>query len=517
MKKNWSRRRCCLRCSSRRPDARRSGTGTAATATASASGVCCRPSLLLQVRGVVTVAVLSGMTIFLSTFSTQRHLAVVIRRLGTDAGCRFFASAFLAVPESTYRRARQWIPLRRRRRRRHPDYFPNGSKNPTRPSSYCSASFRRLTTILQHRESRAEPGDDVESPILRDLNPSQIEAVTQPLEAITRVVAGPGSGKTRVLTSRIAHVLEKDNRNRVLGVTFTRKAAGEMQQRLHNLLLETAASSTTNDDIVDGEDGSASPYPRGIDRVTLGTFHSISAKMLRWNGDRLSSLPSVVRDMTGSRNPTVLDGSFAIIDEGDQLRLLRECLEDAGIDLGKANLKPRPVMTALSECRELSSRGVDPLQHIASAMSSSKRGENTPRVSKAMEVAAKVYYLYREKILSRNCLDFNDLMYLARELLINHPDVRESLQRRWTHVLVDEFQDTSRTQMDLVKLLTSSSLLVVGDADQSIYSWRGAHVGSLSDFEGEFEGFLGEVTTIYLMENYRYSVAWCFRSTWFPL
>jgi DNA helicase II / ATP-dependent DNA helicase PcrA len=92
---------------------------------------------------------------------------------------------------------------------------------------------------------------------------------------------------------------------------------------------------------------------------------------------------------------------------------------------------------------------------------------------------------------------------MTRELLMENDDVRERLQRRWTHILVDEYQDTSRIQMNLVKLLTSGSLFVVGDADQSIYSWRGAHAGSLSDFEVEFRQDFGDVSTVYLMENYR--------------
>lgn len=372
--------------------------------------------------------------------------------------------------------------------------------------------------------------------MLRGLNPSQVEAVTQPLEAITRVVAGPGSGKTRVLTCRIAHILlspsssDEDNggrnnnhrgggrRNnynneRVLAVTFTRKAAGEMQKRLRDLLLEhqeqqqqrQQSSSNEADALVnvEEEDG-GDPYPKELYRVTLGTFHSICAKILRWNGDLLGTLPSVSRDMVGSQNATFLDGSFAIVDESEQLRIVRECLEDANIDLNRVGIKVRPVLTAIADCRAAAARGEDPFKNVTAWRNGSggRNGDKKPP-SRAMEVASKVYYKYREKLLARNCLDFDDLIYFARELLMEYGDVQERLQRRWPHVLVDEFQDTSRTQLDLVKLLTSNSLFVVGDADQSIYSWRGAHVGSLSDFEDEFQHILGGVETIYLMENYR--------------
>jgi DNA helicase-2/ATP-dependent DNA helicase PcrA len=123
-------------------------------------------------------------------------------------------------------------------------------------------------------------------------------------------------------------------------------------------------------------------------------------------------------------------------------------------------------------------------------------------MSKAKQIVVKVYPLYREYMLRHNCLDFDDLIYYSRDLLLHHVDVRERLQRKWNHVLVDEFQDTSRSQLDLVKLWTSQSLMVVGDADQSIYSWRGAYTSSLSDFDKEFKAW-GDVRTVFLMENYR--------------
>lgn len=332
-------------------------------------------------------------------------------------------------------------------------------------------------TILELNNYNNNTADkyDSSSLILRDLNPSQIEAVTQPLSAITRVVAGPGSGKTRVLTCRIAYLLEQDEiPRRILGVTFTRKASGEMQQRLQGMLADS---------------------PERLSRVTLGTFHSVCAKILRWNGELLSSLPSVTKDMTGSRNATLLDGNFVIIDQAEALRVLKECLKDAEIDLKDSdNIKPMSILSAIGDCKAKVAQGEDPFL---------PRPKDEGPLPRAFQMALKVYRLYREKLLTANCVDFDDLIFMTRELLLYNEEIRERLQRRWSHVLVDEFQDTSRTQMDLVKLLTSSSLFVVGDADQSIYSWRGAHVGSLSDFADEFHDHLGGVSTVYLMENYR--------------
>lgn len=324
------------------------------------------------------------------------------------------------------------------------------------------------------------------------LNEAQCEAVTQPLSAITRVVAGPGSGKTRVLTCRIAHLLQMAPHERVLAVTFTRKAAGEMQQRLQTLLEQQ--DGTPSDEVI--QEGIETPTGSAIalTRVTLGTFHSVCAKILRWNGDLLSTLPSVSREMSFSSRSTTLDGNFVIIDQAEQLRLLKECLNDAGIDLKNfKDIRPFNILSAISTAKSKFAVDQDPFKTV-------EKKQNLPPV---MKITSTIYPHYVQKMLSTNCLDFDDLILCTRELLYTHQDVRERLQRRWTHVLIDEFQDTSKTQMDLVKLLTSSSLFVVGDADQSIYSWRGAHVGSLMDLENDFRDYLGGVQTVYLMENYR--------------
>lgn len=371
-------------------------------------------------------------------------------------------------------------------------------QSPIRISSLNLSNRRQSTAASQSLASATEA-----PPYLDGLNPSQIEAVTQPPQTITRVIAGPGSGKTRVLTCRIVHLLQQDTRIRVLGVTFTKKAAGEMQKRVEALLREQDAMyqdpNMEMDTLVELEDLSGDPSsfsqsfpPRDLHRVSLGTFHSICSKILRWNGELLAGLPSVAFDMHNSFNSTQLDTNFAIIDQSDQVRIIRELL-NAKQNI-PADVKPMIILTAIAQIKSQLAQGQNPFS----------ANNNAKPPSFIFKLAMEFYYKYREALLSTNCLDFDDLIYMTRELLIEHPDIKVRLHQRWSHILVDEFQDTSRVQMDLVKLLTSGSLLVVGDADQSIYSWRGAHASSLMDFENELEGHpSGKMKTVYLMENYR--------------
>jgi DNA helicase-2/ATP-dependent DNA helicase PcrA len=354
-----------------------------------------------------------------------------------------------------------------------------------------------------------------QSLILEGLNPSQVEAVTQPSRAVARVIAGPGSGKTKVLTCRVAYLLNQDLQSRVLAVTFTKKAAEEMRQRVELLLVQqqqqqqqenspsSAESVGEGNDEVISED-LAPNIPKDLVRVTVGTFHSICARILRFNGDLLETLPSVEKDMVGrSEDGSVnLDGNFAILDGSDQLRILKECLDEYEIDLKKSSVKPLQVLSAIGTIKEAYAQGKDPFAEF----NDNKKKKPIP---KPLKFAKEVYGLYREKLLSNNALDFDDLIFMTREVLIMYPVLRERLHQRWPHVLIDEFQDTSIIQMDLVKLLTSNSLFVVGDADQSIYSWRGAHAGSLADFRTEFHGFSDDgVKTVFLKENYRFVLPW---------
>ena len=390
-----------------------------------------------------------------------------------------------------------------RQRANHCSYLhfpPIRLNNPAFYLKPSSTSASRCFLSGPHSSTQLCSANDEDAIFLKGLNAAQAEAVTQPLASITRVVAGPGAGKTRVLTSRIAYLLHHDDRDsRILAVTFTKKASGEMQQRLEKLLLVQSPppqeqDRTRESDIVQEEVAGSGTSPRpstALDRVTLGTFHSVCAKILRWNGKLLSDLPSVVREMAGSVNATTLDGNFNIVDQSEQIRLVKECQTDLGIDLKSQDLKPQEVLNAMGKIKSKLAQGQDPL----------KDGRKVP--SKALKAGVKLFPLYREKLLSRNSLDFDDLILMTRELLHVHEDIRDNLRRRWQHVLVDEFQDTSKSQLDLVKLLSSTSLLVVGDADQSIYSWRGAHVESMSDFIHEFDDRLDGVDTVYLMENYR--------------
>jgi DNA helicase II / ATP-dependent DNA helicase PcrA len=156
-------------------------------------------------------------------------------------------------------------------------------------------------------------------------------------------------------------------------------------------------------------------------------------------------------------------------------------------------LKLDHITKSISSCKAMLYSGKDPF--IV------RNGEHVPKL---MEITTKIYYRFREKLLSSNSLDFDDLIYLTRELLLMNDTIRTRLQQRWQHIFVDEYQDTSQVQVELIKLLTTNSLFVVGDADQSIYAWRGAHAESLYDFEDVFKGYnINGVSTVYLMENYR--------------
>lgn len=409
---------------------------------------------------------------------------------------------------------------------------------------------------------------------LQGLNPSQVEAVTQPHHGITRVVAGPGAGKTRVLTCRIAHLLrteqkEKSRPDRILAVTFTKKAAGEMKHRLESLLQEQEeldADAMANgvdqsdagrwDSIMDTGDGSEGDHivqeeapqvllsedgsaprraaPTQMDRVTLGTFHSVCAKILRWNGKELSSLPSIRAHSSVDSGSTanIIDGSFAIVDQSEQMRIVKEILKEKGINLkgsgDKTDIRPITILNAVCAIKSKMMVGAVQMRGRSGVVTEDMEDENgIEKMSKKVRnIASEIYPQYRHALLTSNSLDFDDLILLTRELLIVNNEVRENLHRRWNHILVDEFQDTSRVQLDLVKLLTTHSLLVVGDGDQSIYSWRGAHAESMANFVTEFQGHCAdslasdaddsdedenstsaaaaaEVNTVFLMENYR--------------
>ncbi len=276
------------------------------------------------------------------------------------------------------------------------------------------------------------------------LNPEQRAAVEHEVGPLL-VLAGAGSGKTRVLTHRIAHVLRSGLAapHEILGVTFTNKAAAEMRDRVGRLV---------------GEAG------RGI---WIGTFHSVCARLLRMHIEALGQ---------------GYDRSFAVYDDADQLGLLSSALE--GKSLGDAN--PRMLLARIDQAKN---EARDPAALRADA--------STP----ADVVAAEAYALYQAALRRQNALDFGDLLLLVLELFERAPDLLSRYQERFRHLLVDEYQDTNRAQYLLLSKLAARyrNLCAVGDEDQSIYGWRGADIRNILDFEKDYP----EATVVRLEQNYR--------------
>ena len=276
------------------------------------------------------------------------------------------------------------------------------------------------------------------------LNPSQSEAVTH-ADGPALVLAGAGSGKTRVLTARIAHlVTERGVRpDRIFAVTFTNKAAQEMRRRVGELL---------------GRD------PAGL---WIGTFHSLCARILRREAGRIG-----------------FTSDFTIYDEDDRVALIRRLLEKA--EHSPKTFPPRMLQSIISGAKN---RLVPPEELAAAA---------EDRITR---VAAEIYHELGPALRRANAMDFDDLLLHPLTLFREHPDRLAFYQRRFDAVLVDEFQDTNRAQYLLVRHLGAAhhNVCVVGDDDQSIYSWRGAHPGNMLDFQRDFP----DAALIRLEENYR--------------
>jgi DNA helicase-2/ATP-dependent DNA helicase PcrA len=280
--------------------------------------------------------------------------------------------------------------------------------------------------------------------LLDNLNEPQREAVTDPSRAVL-VFAGAGSGKTRVLTYRIAYLILSGAAapENILAVTFTNKAAGEMKDRIHTML------------------GS-----RGR-RVWVSTFHAACLRILRGHIHHLERRCD-----------------FVIYDEDDQQRLMLALMKEAGV--GTHAYSPRSM---LKEIERAKNQAVGPDHY--------RPDEFNPYQRKA----ALLYPLYEHALRIRNAVDFNDLLYLTHLLLQRHPDVQASFHRRLGHLLVDEYQDTNVIQHLLIQDLLGSeaSLCVVGDDDQSIYRWRGAEPANILGFERDFP----DARIIKLEQNYR--------------
>jgi len=288
------------------------------------------------------------------------------------------------------------------------------------------------------------------STLLNELNGDQQKAVIA-TDGPVLILAGAGSGKTRVLTYKVAYLIfEKHiDPSRILMVTFTNKAAGEMKERIRNLLTVNGQLST--------------------DFPLMGTFHSICAKILRQDGKHIG-----------------IPINFTIYDEQDQMDVIKEVMKEADISI--KDFKPHAIATTISEAKnEL----IGPLEY--------------PQFARGyfQETVARVYLLYQKKLLESSALDFDDLLSKTVELFIKHPEVLGSYQEQYMYILVDEYQDTNHAQYILTTMLSKRhrNITVVGDASQSIYRFRGADFRNITNFKHDFKN----AREFHLEQNYRSS------------
>ncbi len=286
--------------------------------------------------------------------------------------------------------------------------------------------------------------------LLDQLNPRQREAV-EAVQGPVLILAGAGSGKTRVITYRIVHLIENLGvaPDAILAVTFTNKAAAEMAERVDHLL-----------------------GGRSLRKPLISTFHSFCVRVLR-------------RDIEALRiGDAGYKKDFAIYDEADQQSVVKAVMRRLGID--DKQLKPSAVLSRISWAKN---HMLDPQEmYLQSA-------------DPFTEKVAHIFEAYRKELRKANALDFDDLLLETVRLLKSSSEVRERYQRRYEYLLIDEYQDTNRPQYELIKLLAGArhNLCVVGDEDQSIYSWRGADIRNILEFEQDFP----EARVIRLEQNYR--------------
>jgi DNA helicase II / ATP-dependent DNA helicase PcrA len=286
---------------------------------------------------------------------------------------------------------------------------------------------------------------------LSGLNPQQREAVAT-TEGPVLILAGAGSGKTRVITHRISHLISANHvpPSSVLAVTFTNKAAGEMRSRVASLLEEYALPSAP----------------------LISTFHSFCVRLLRRDGDGLASIrPGFTR-------------TFSIYDDEDQLAIIKAAYKRMGLDE-----KAMPYRATLSQISQAKSVKKTPQEMYNESAD--------PRITKV----AAVFEDYEKALHQANALDFDDLLLESVRLLYHDADTRNAWNRRLSSIMIDEYQDTNRSQYELMRLLTQThdNVCVVGDEDQSIYSWRGADIRNILDFEKDYP----HAKTIRLEQNYR--------------
>src|SRR6202167_4777361 len=285
----------------------------------------------------------------------------------------------------------------------------------------------------------------LDAPYPAGLNPAQRDAVFA-IDGPVLVLAGAGTGKTRVLTTRLAHILalRRAFPSQILAVTFTNKAALEMRERLHRMIGDTA------------------------DGLWLGTFHSIAARILRRHAEAVG-----------------LKSNFTILDTDDQIRLVKQILAAANIDERRW---PARVLHAVIE--RWKDRGLTPDKVSPVEIGDFADGK-----------AIDLYRLYQERLATVNAVDFGDLLLHNLTLFQQNPEILATYQRRFRYVLVDEYQDTNVAQYLWLRLLAQQhkNICCVGDDDQSIYSWRGAQIENILKFESDFPGAL----IVRLEENYR--------------
>lgn len=283
------------------------------------------------------------------------------------------------------------------------------------------------------------------SEILEGLNNKQYEAVVK-TEGPCLVIAGAGSGKTKVLTHKIAYLMKEKNISpwNILAITFTNKAANEMKQRVENLVGEIARD------------------------MWIGTFHSICVRILRRYIERIG-----------------FDSSFLIFDTSDQKSLIKECLKELKIDDKLFNDR-----SVLSEISNAKNEMLEPEAYEAKYSGDYRK-----------ETIGKVYKLYQKRLKENNAVDFDDIINFTITILTENPDVLEYYTGKFRYVLVDEYQDTNKAQFTFITILASrfGNITVVGDNDQGIYSFRGADISNILNFEKDFPG----TEIIKLEQNYR--------------
>jgi DNA helicase-2/ATP-dependent DNA helicase PcrA len=288
------------------------------------------------------------------------------------------------------------------------------------------------------------PVDTTESFLLNGLNPEQRQAVTT-TDGPVLIVAGPGSGKTRVLTVRIAYLIEERGIApwNIMAVTFTNKAAREMRERVETLVGDKARW------------------------ISLGTFHAFCARVLRQHGSAID-----------------IDPRFVIYDDGDQMSAVKQAMET--LDINTKTFSPRAVLSSISKAK---SHNTGPSAYAREVESYFE------------EIVARVYPHYQDTLKRRKALDFDDLLLSTVRLITESQEAVDALRQRHQYILVDEYQDTNRIQYLLVKELSRfhRNLCVVGDPDQSIYGWRAADIRNILTFKEDYP----EAVEIHLEENYR--------------